>query len=71
MLVAQIGYQLSTNAMIVCDAEGMDWELEGDATREGLAGHAKKAHEIAQGVVEAFRDIRQEVYKVRRLPVTY
>ncbi|KAF5328366.1 hypothetical protein D9619_013245 [Psilocybe cf. subviscida] len=61
MLVAQMGYQLATNAMIVCDAESMDWELEGDATREGLAEQAKTANQMAQGVVEAFRDIRQEI----------
>ena len=64
MLVAQMGYQLATNAMIVCDAESMDWELEGDATRAGLAEQAKAANQMAQGVVETFRDIRQEVYKV-------
>lgn len=67
MLVSQMGYQLATSAMIVCDAEDMEWELEGAATRESLAEQAKAAHDLAQGVTEAFRDIRQEVYKVRVL----
>ncbi|KAF8965767.1 hypothetical protein BDZ97DRAFT_1810888 [Flammula alnicola] len=65
MLVAQLGYQLTTDAMILCDTEDADWEA--NVTVDGLRDHSAKAQEISQRVMEGFRDIKQEVYKIAAL----
>jgi hypothetical protein len=64
MLVAQLGYQLATNAMMLYDTEEADWEA--DVTIDTLRDIAGKAHTTSQSVMEGFREIKQEVYKVCR-----
>ncbi|KAF8179845.1 hypothetical protein BJ912DRAFT_981974 [Pholiota molesta] len=62
MLVAQLGYQLATNAMMLYDTEEADWEA--DVTIDTLRDIAGKAHTTSQSVMEGFREIKQEVYKI-------
>ncbi|KAF9484234.1 hypothetical protein BDN70DRAFT_989692 [Pholiota conissans] len=62
MLVAQLGYQLATDIAILYDTEAVDWEA--DITIETLREIAGKAQSTSQSVMEGFREIRQEVYKI-------
>jgi len=62
MLAAQIGYQLTTDAMILCDPEEKDWES--DVTLDSMRELSKKGQETAESVAEGFRDIEQQIYKV-------
>lgn len=62
MLVTQLGYQLASDALIFCDTEAKDWEA--DVTIDTLRDIASRALEISTGVMEGFREIKQEVYKV-------
>ena len=62
MLVTQLGYQLASDALIFTDTEAKDWEA--DVTLDTLREIAGRAQEISVGVMEGFREIKQEVYKV-------
>jgi hypothetical protein len=62
MLAAQIGYQLTTDAMIFCDPEEKDWES--DVSLESLRELSGKGQQTAKSVAEGFRDIEQQIYKV-------
>ncbi|PPR05505.1 hypothetical protein CVT26_009009 [Gymnopilus dilepis] len=62
MLAAQRGYQLASDAMILCDPEEADWEA--DVSVDGLRGTSREGYEKAKSVMEGFRDVRQEVYKI-------
>ncbi|KJA21362.1 hypothetical protein HYPSUDRAFT_187632 [Hypholoma sublateritium FD-334 SS-4] len=62
MLVTQLGYQLASDALIFCDTEAKDWEA--DVTHDTLRDIAGHALEISTGVMEGFREIKQEVYKI-------
>lgn len=62
MLVTQLGYQLASDALIFSDTETKDWEA--DVTLDTLREIAGRAQEISAGVMEGFREIKQEVYKV-------
>ena len=68
MLAAQRGYQLAADATILCDPEEADADWEAGVSLEGLRGTAGEGWERARGVMEGFRDVRQEVYKVRWMP---
>ena len=62
MLAAQIGYQLTTDAMILCDPEEKDWES--DVSLGSMRELSGKGQEISKSVAEGFRDIEQQIYKV-------
>ena len=63
MLAAQIGYQLSTDAMILCDLEAEGWESS--VSLESMRELSVKGQEATRSVVDGFRDIKQQIYKVR------
>ncbi|KAF8877453.1 hypothetical protein CPB84DRAFT_1794926, partial [Gymnopilus junonius] len=62
MLAAQMGYQLASDAMIMCDPEETEWEA--DVSVDSLRGISKDGHETANSVMEGFREVKQEVYKI-------
>ncbi|KDR66473.1 hypothetical protein GALMADRAFT_259268 [Galerina marginata CBS 339.88] len=62
MLTAQLGYQLATDAMILCDPEETDWDA--DVSVESLRSISVKGCEMSKAVMEGFRDVNQAVYKI-------
>jgi len=62
MLAAQIGYQLSTDVMILCDLEEEGWES--NVSLETMRELSVKGQEATRSVVDGFRDIKQQIYKV-------
>jgi hypothetical protein len=62
MLAAQMGYQLTTDAMILCDPEEEDWES--NVSLESMRELSVKGQETARSVMDNFRDIKQQIYKV-------
>ena len=61
-LAAQIGYQLATDAMILSGAEqeGLQSHADLESMRE-LSGNGQG---IARSVMDSFRDIKLQIYKV-------
>jgi len=59
---AQIGYQLATDAMTLSgtEEEGQEFHANLESVRD-LSG---KGQEIARSVMDNFRDIEQQIYKV-------
>ena len=62
MLAAQMGYQLATDAMILCDPEEEGWES--NVSLESMRELSVKGQETAKSVIDSFRDIKQQIYKV-------
>lgn len=63
MLAAQMGYQLATDAMILCDPEEEGWESS--VSLESMRELSVKGQETARSVTDGFRDVKQQIYKVR------
>ena len=64
VLVAQMGYQLSTDAMILCS--GTEEELREFHTRlESMRDISGNGQEISRFIRDGFRDIKQQIYEVR------
>jgi len=69
VIAARIGYQLATDAMILCGAE--EEGQQSNASLESMQELSKNGQGIARSVMDGFRDIEQQVYKVRiRLKVS-
>lgn len=60
--MAQLGYHLSSDALIYCDSETIDWDA--DVSIQSLCGVAGRALELSKSVTDGFREIKQDVYKV-------
>jgi len=60
---AQIGYQLATDAMALSGTEDEGQEFH--ASLESVRDLSGKGQEIARSVMDNFRDIEQQIYKVR------
>lgn len=72
MLAAQLGYQLATDAILLCestlivaDSELSEWDVGVSVDIEVLRETCRSGCENAVKVMEGFRDVRQEAYKVR------
>jgi hypothetical protein len=62
LLEAQIGYQLATDAILFgTEEEG----LQSHANLESMRELSGKGQEISRSVMDNFRDIKQQIYKVR------
>lgn len=65
MLAAQIGYRLASEAMTLCDLMGEDDFIdEGRDNLDTMKALADEGYENAEKTNVAFREIRQELYKV-------
>ena len=62
MLAAQIGYQLATDAMILCDLEEEGWES--NVSPESMRELSANGKEAARFVVNRFRDIKHTRYMI-------
>jgi hypothetical protein len=60
---AQIGYQLATDAMTLSGTEDEGQEFH--ASLESVRDLSGKGQEIARSVMDNFRDIEQQIHKVR------
>ena len=60
---AQIGYQLATDAMTLSGTE--DEGQEYHASLESVRDLSGKGQEIAKSIMDNFRDVEQQIYKVR------
>jgi hypothetical protein len=74
MLVAQIGYRLSSDAASVCDPFASSSQTEpgiktfaGLSTPEMIQTMAAHGHGHCLKASETFRDVQQEIFKVRVL----
>ncbi|KAJ3516180.1 hypothetical protein NLJ89_g1286 [Agrocybe chaxingu] len=62
IIASQLGYQLATDAMIMCDPDEGDWEA--DVSLSVLREVSKKGRDKTKEVADGFREIKQEVYKI-------
>ncbi|CAA7263409.1 unnamed protein product [Cyclocybe aegerita] len=62
IIASQLGYQLATDSMIMCDPDEGDWEA--DVSLSVLREVSKKGRNKTKEVADGFREIKQEVYKI-------
>ncbi|KAF9558971.1 hypothetical protein CPC08DRAFT_709211 [Agrocybe pediades] len=62
ILSAQCGYQLASDAMVVCDPEETEWDT--DVNIESLKAVCNNGETLAKEAADGFRDIKQEIYKI-------
>jgi len=63
VVAAHIGYQLATDAMILCGIE--EEGRQSHASRESMQELSKNGQGITRSVMDGFRDIEQQIYDVR------
>jgi len=63
VLAANIGYQLATDAVILCNGE--EEGRQSHASLESMQELSRNGQRMARFAVDGFRDIEQQIYKVR------